>query len=127
MKVRSREWNAKMIGSHLPSALELLLFKSKLFPKLKYPLLAISLSDTAALRVLKTALPLIKHGLGITKKSSTKIIFFLGVYDGYDILDIHVKNCRTSQVSHPAPLKRRLPFKENQNKYQSKSSQIWRE
>ena len=91
MKGQAHEWNKRMMGATIRPQLKHLSYASELTPKLKFPLPAISLGAEDCERIMKPALPSIKHGLGIAKMASTGVIFFPHEFGGFGIMDLHLE------------------------------------
>ena len=91
MTQQTKEWNERMIGSNLKPGAKWLSYKTELCPKLLYPLPAVSLTSKDCNQIIKPALVLIKHGLGIAKTARNQIIFYPREYGGYGVIDLHLE------------------------------------
>ena len=88
---QSREWNTRMLGSTLSSEEKWLSYRTELCPRLLYPIPALALTIHDCNRIIKPALPSIKHGLGLAKTSPTEVIYFPREYGGYGTIDLHLE------------------------------------
>ena len=91
MTRHTKDWNSRMKISMLCPKLKYLSYMAELRPKLLYPLPATFLETGDIKKIMKPALPSLKHALCLASTTETSTIYIPDIYGGYGIIDVEVE------------------------------------
>ena len=90
MVTQAKDWNERLLNTPISSALKRIAYSTELLPRLVYPLSAVSLTQQECWEIMNYAMPTIKHGLGLSRKTVTEVLYFPYAFGGYGVLDLHL-------------------------------------
>ena len=91
MMRHTKDWHSRMRISTLSPKLKYLSYMAELRPKLLYPLPAAFLEARDITKIMKPALPSLKHALCLASTVENSIIYIPDIYGGYGIIDVEVE------------------------------------